>query len=179
MMLRNLLATAAEYNDGPMAIRYPRGSGRNIEWQNQMETLPIGKGRKVCDGSDIAILSLGPISTEVEKAIEQLRNDGISAAHYDMIYLKPIDTTILEEVAAKNCPIVTVEDASVNGGLGSAVSAWLSENGLERRVMRVGIPDTFIGQGSVAELYKQCGMDAMSIVNLIKNIPGIEPANSK
>lgn len=169
-MLRNLMYTASKYKDGPFAIRYPRGNGNNEHWEKPFSILPVGEGKKLCDGNDVAILSIGTILSEVVKAVEKAKDNGIEVAIYDMIYLKPIDSKILREVAEKDCPIITVEDASVKGGLASAVREWLAENGYSREVTAIGIPDDFIGQGTVAELKKLCGMDADSIYERIKKI---------
>ena len=170
MMLRNLMFTAQKRADGPFAIRYPRGSGKNTDWKQPMCELQIGKGSKLSDGTDVAVLTLGPIAYDAAKAVEMAREKGVSAAHYDMIFLKPIDEERLREVAEKNCPIVTVEDASINGGLGSAVIEWLNDNGFARKVVRLGIPDKFIAQGTPAELRKLCGFDADSIAETIINL---------
>ena len=170
MMLRNLLFTAQKRADGPFAIRYPRGSGKNTDWKQPMCELQIGKGSKLSDGTDVAVLTIGPVAYDAAKAVEMAREKGVSAAHYDMIFLKPIDEERLREVAEKNCPIVTVEDASINGGLGSAVIEWLNDNGYARKVVRLGIPDKFIAQGTPAELRKLCGFDADSIAETIINL---------
>lgn len=168
MSLRNLMLTASRHDDGPFAIRYPRGGGKNLEWRNAMSELEIGKGRKLAEGSDAVILSLGPIADEVAKAIDKLKGK-YSVAHYDMIFLKPIDEDILREAVAKNAPIFTVEDASINGGLGSAVASWLSDNNINRRLRRIAVPDEFISQGTVAQLYKQCRIDAASIAEAVED----------
>lgn len=170
MMLRNLMFTAQKRADGPFAIRYPRGSGKNTDWKQPMCELQIGKGSKLSDGTDVAVLTIGPVAYDAAKAVEMAREKGVSAAHYDMIFLKPIDEDRLREVAEKNCPIVTVEDASINGGLGSAVIEWLNDNGYARKVVRLGIPDKFIAQGTPAELRKLCGFDADSIAETIINL---------
>lgn len=170
MMLRNLMFTAQKRADGPFAIRYPRGSGKNTDWKQPMCEMEIGKGSKLSDGTDVAVLTIGPVAYDAAKAVEMAREKGVSAAHFDMIFLKPIDEDLLREVAEKNCPIVTVEDASINGGLGSAVIEWLNDNGFARKVVRLGIPDKFIAQGTPAELRKLCGFDADSIAETIINL---------
>lgn len=167
MTLRSLMYTALHHNDGPFAIRYPRGEGSNVDWQCAMKELPIGRGRELCDGDDVVIMSIGPIAGEASKAVAMLKERGISAAHYDMIFLKPIDTGLLRKGASKNCLIVTVEDGAVTGGLGSAVRRWLDDNDLHRQIINIGVPDRFIAQGTPAQLYKQCGMDAASICDAI------------
>lgn len=170
--LRNLLYTSQlPESTGPMAIRYPRGRGNMIEWHTPLKPLEKGKGENLHNGTDVTILSLGPIAQEVAKAIEQAEKTGISVAHYDMIYLKPIDTGILQEVASAGNPVITVEDASIHGGLGSAVTQWLNDNGHNNiSVHRIGVPDAFVPQGSVSELYRLCGMDAEAIFNTIVSL---------
>lgn len=168
--LRNLLFTASTLDHGPMAIRYPRGKGDNPQWRVPMQALPIGKGEKLCDGDDVAVLTIGPMASKASEAINRANeSDGIKASHYDMIYLKPIDTDILKEVAEKNCPIITVEDGIRDGGLGSAVVEWLNDNGFNRKVIRIGVPDSFVPHGKVPELMKLCGMDADAIYHAIIN----------
>lgn len=168
--LRNLLYTSQTDDYGPFAIRYPRGSGKILQWQNPMKKVEVGRGEKLTDGSDVAVLSLGPIADEVQIAIAKISKDeNISAAHYDMVFLKPIDDLIMKEVAEKNCPIITVEDGSKKGGLASAVMEWLNENGMQRRVYAIGVPDEFVAQGTVSELYHYCAMDSDAIYQQIIN----------
>lgn len=167
MMLRNLMYTALKHESGPFAIRYPRGEGRNLEWRNELEQLPIGRGKVVSDGKDVVILSIGPIAGEVAKTIDVLAKEGIKAAHYDMIFLKPIDEELLRKAADKDCLIVTVEDGAITGGLGTTVERWLVDNGYNRKVVNIGVPDKFVAQGTPAQLYKQCGMNAESICEVI------------
>lgn len=166
--LRHLLYTAQAIEHGPLSIRYPRGGGEIVDWHCPMQLIPMGKGRKLTDGnSDIAVLSIGNIGTTVAHAIEKAQAQGIDVAHYDMIFLKPIDEDILREVASKYSRIVTVENGTIVGGLGSTVMEWMNDNGYSPRIKRVGIPDKFIAQGTVAELHKLCGMDIDSIVTLL------------
>lgn len=166
--LRNLMYTAQQRENSPFAIRYPRGNGVLKDWHNDFEALTIGKGRKVQDGKDIAILSIGPIGNEVTKAINELESKGIRIAHYDMIFLKPIDEEILKEVCSKFKKIITIEDGTIVGGLGSAVVEWANDNGYKDiQVTRLGIPDAFIKQGSVKELYAQCKINAENIESTI------------
>lgn len=164
IQLRDLLySSQLPDRKGPLAIRYPRGRGHNTDWQQPMHALQRGKGVKLCDGADATVLTLGPIAREAAKAIERAREQGVEAAHYDMVYLKPLDETILQAAAESGAPIITVEDASVNGGLGSAVTEWLNSHGHNIQVQKLGVPDKFVPQGTVAELYKLCGMDADTI----------------
>lgn len=165
--LRRLMFTASTGKYGPFAIRYPRGAGMMADWRCPLEEIEIGRGRKLCDGSEVAVLSIGTIADEVRKAVEKARAEGVGVAWYDMRFLKPIDEEILKEVAALGCRIVTVEDGTVSGGLGSAVAEWMTANGHSPEIDRLGIPDRFITQGTPAELRKICGIDARSIYNTL------------
>lgn len=166
--LRNLMYTGYKENNGPFVIRYPRGKGEMADWRNEMHVLPVGKGKKLRDGDDIAILSLGPIGNEVIKAIKEIEGDGISIAHYDMIYLKPMDEELLHEVGKKFSRIITVENGVIRGGLGSAVLEFMADNGYTPKIKRIGVPDEFVEHGPISELYKLCGMDAKCIAEEIK-----------
>lgn len=176
--LRHLLYTSQlEDRKGPMAIRYPRGAGSNPDWRCPMKAIPIGRGEKLKSGTDVTVLSIGPIAAEVSKAISIAEAQGVSVAHYDMIFLKPIDDKIMQEVAASGTPVITVEDASVKGGLGAAADEWLSSRNISRSVTRIGVPDKFVTHGTVSQLYKLCGMDAEAISAAIvgaKNAKNIE-----
>lgn len=165
--LRNLMYTAQLRRRGPMAIRYPRGASDTSDWHTPFRELAIGKGEKLRDGRDVAILSIGPVAADVTKAIEM---SGADAAHYDMIFLKPLDEEIMREVAALGCGIITVEDGTVNGGLGSAVAEWMTTNGHSPDICRLGIPDRFIPQGTPAEQHHMAGFDADSISAAIKRM---------
>ena len=168
--LRNLMYTGYKISDGPFVIRYPRGKGEKSDWRNEMQILPIGKGRKLREGNDIAVLSLGPIGNEAMKAIDQIEQEGISVAHYDMIYLKPLDEALLHEVGRKFKRIITIENGVIAGGLGSAVLEFMADHGYAPQVKRIGVPDQFIEHGSIPELYKLCGMDADSIAEIIRQL---------
>ncbi len=162
--LRNLMYTALGSTPvGPFAIRYPRGSSGSLDWHNTPETLPIGRGRQLSFGDDVSIVTIGTIASEAEAAVRSLRQAGVEAAHYDMIFLKPLDTDLLDRVAASGAPVITVEDGSVKGGLGSAVAEYFAEKGYRNPVASLGIPDRFITQGSIAQLRRLCGIDADSI----------------
>lgn len=173
--LRRLMYTAQLPDKGVFVIRYPRGRGNTVDWQCELEEIPVGKGRKLKDGRDIAVLSLGPIGVEASKAIAiaELRslNDHPDAplhiAQYDMRFLKPLDKDLLHEVGRNFKKVVTVEDGVISGGLGSAVLEFFSDNGYEVEVKRIGIPDKFVMHGTVAELRKICGMDAQSISEVL------------
>ncbi|MCI8997465.1 MAG: 1-deoxy-D-xylulose-5-phosphate synthase [Muribaculaceae bacterium] len=174
--LRDLMLTASVF-DGPFAIRYPRGRGETVE-ERPMATLRVGQGEKLHDGDDLVVLSIGPVASEVERAIARAERDfGITVAHYDMMFLKPIDQEILKEVASKNVPVITVEDGTVDGGLGSAVLEWMADHNYFLSVTRKGVPDRFIPQGSPAELRRLCDFDEEGIYNCIKSIckPNTQP----
>ncbi len=168
-MLRNLMHTALHNADGPYSIRYPRGAGHIADWHNEPQLLPVGKGEKIADGTDAVVLSIGTIADNVTKALEMLKADGLSAAHYDMIFLKPIDTDILREVAAMGKPIITVEDGTINGGLGSAVAEWLADNNINLPLIRLGLPDAFVTHGTIPQLQEICGIDPKSIYLKLKD----------
>ena len=175
MELRRLMYTAQLPDKGVFVIRYPRGRGNTVDWMCELEEVPVGKGRKLKDGQDIAVLSIGPIGVEAEKAISiaELRSLNehpeapLNIAHYDMRFLKPIDEEILHEVGKNFKKVVTVEDGVITGGLGSAVLEFFADNGYELEVKRVGIPNKFVMHGTVAELQRICGMDAQSIAEVL------------
>ena len=168
--LRHLMYTSQLEGKGPFAIRYPRGGGVKVDWECEMKELPVGKGRRLADGEQLAVLSIGTIGNEVQKALAMLKEKGIFVAHYDMIFLKPIDQAILEEVAAKYRHVITVEDGTVVGGLGSRVAQWMASRPQAPRITMLGIPDEFVHQGTVAQLKAQCGIDVASIFHSIESI---------
>lgn len=162
--LRYLMHTAVYGNDGPFVIRYPRGQGELKDWECDMKILPIGKGRKIKDGDDMAVISIGPIGNTVSTAISEVEKEGYSVAHYDIIFLKPIDTELLDEIASKYKKVVTVENGVTTGGLGSAVLEYFSEKDyMNIDVTRIGLPDDFVTHGSIAELNKLCEIDVPGI----------------
>ncbi len=167
--LRNLMYTATQPDMGVFLIRYPRGKGELKEWRQPLEILPVGRGRKMKEGTDVAVITIGPIGNIARKAIELAEKEGVDAALYDMIYLKPIDEDMLHEIGRKYKKIVTVENGTVKGGLGSAVLEFMADNGYTPKVKRIGIPDEFIEHGSISELYELCGMDAESIAKVLIN----------
>ena len=165
--LRNLMFTGSQPGQGVFVIRYPRGKGELKEWRNTMEVLPKGKGRKLKEGQEVAVLSIGPIGNIANKAIALAAAAGIQAAHYDMIFLKPIDEEILHEVGRNYKRIITVENGTIRGGLGAAVAEFMTDQGYSPVIKRIGIPDAFVEHGSIPDLYKICGMDAESICSAI------------
>ena len=170
--LRRLMYTAQLPGKGTFVIRYPRGSGRlGDEWQCPLEEVQVGTGRKLKDGADLAVLTLGPLGTEAAKAIEEVeQKTGRSIAHYDMRFLKPLDEALLTEVVQKFRCIVTVEDGVRAGGFGSAVLEWVADRNADCRVVRLGLPDEFVEHGSVPELRALVGLDAAGIARTILNI---------
>jgi 1-deoxy-D-xylulose-5-phosphate synthase len=167
--LRNLMHTAVYGNEGPFVIRYPRGQGELADWQNKPEILPVGKGRKLTEGNDGALLSIGAIGNSGAKAIGMAGEKGISLAHYDMVFLKPIDEELLHDVASRYSVLITLENGTINGGLGSAVSEFLSDHNYTNvRLLRIGIPDTFITHGSISELQQIAGIDVEGILRQIE-----------
>ena len=168
--LRRLMFTAQLDGMGPWVIRYPRGCGVKEEWKCPLEKVEPGTGRKLKDGEDVAVLTLGPIGNDVAEAIAETEGSGKTtktAAHYDMRFVKPLDEKLLDEIGRKFKVVVTVEDGARNGGFGSAVMEWLQDHGYHTMVKRIGLPDHFVEHGTIAELREIIGMDNASIVNTI------------
>ncbi len=163
--LRKMMFTAQLPDKGAFVIRYPRGRGSVVDWRCPFEEIAVGKGRCLRDGSDVAVLSFGPLGAEVERVLDDL---SLSVAHYDMRFVKPLDEEILDEVGRKFKSIVTVEDGSLRGGFGSAVLEWMSDHGYTPRIKRLGLPDSFVEHGTVAELQKITGIDVESIRKAIE-----------
>ena len=165
--LRRLMYTAAQPDMGTFVIRYPRGKGSLVDWCCPLETVEVGTGRKITAGNDVAFLTIGPIGKRMETVVKEAAKHGVSVAHYDMRFLKPIDGNILREVGEKFKYIVTLEDGTVKGGLGSAVVEYMAENGYTPKVKVMGIPDAFVEHGTPEQLYKLCGMDKESVLAAI------------
>jgi 1-deoxy-D-xylulose-5-phosphate synthase len=165
--LRNLMYTSQLPDKGPFVIRYPRGRGVSVKWRQPLREIPIGKGRKLRDGQDLAIVSIGQVGNYAELAADQLEKDSVNVAHYDMRFLKPIDKDLLHEIGQKFKYVITVEDGTIVGGLGSAVMEFMNENSYYPRIKRLGIPDRFIEHGSQEELQKECGYDMQGIVDAV------------
>lgn len=164
--LRNLMFTALHHN-GPFVIRYPRGKGYVVDWRKPMEVLPIGKGRCLKKGNQLAVISIGPIGNKVADAIELLDDDKEKVAHYDLRFVKPLDTDLLNEIGDNFSKIITVEDGVLNGGVGSEILEFMSEKHYQIQVERMGIPDQFVEHGTPNELYEMLGLDAKSIYKKI------------
>lgn len=168
--LRNLMYTAQLKNQGAISIRYPRGRGVMPEWKTAFQEIEIGKGRIISEGEKIAIISIGHIGNTVIKASEKLLEENIRIGHFDMRFLKPIDEEMLHHILKNYQKIITVEDGTIIGGLGSAVLEFMSDHNYHTSVKRLGIPDKFIEQGSIAELSKECGFDAEGIYLSVKTL---------
>lgn len=168
--LRRLMYTAQLPGKGTFVIRYPRGRGVLADWHCPLEEVKVGTGRKLRDGDDIAVLSVGPVGNNVVKAVGMMENDGdgISVAHYDMRFVKPLDENLLKEVAAKFKHVITVEDGVREGGFGSAVIEWMEDNGQHPDIVRLGLPDHFVEHGTVAQLQSIVGIDAEGIRRTIE-----------
>lgn len=168
--LRNLMYTAQLPNQGPFSIRYPRGNGVMTEWKTPFKEIKVGQGRKVTSGDDIAILSIGHPGNFAQKAIAQLKRSGVSVAHYDMRFVKPLDTLLLHEIFSKFDKVITVEDGCLMGGFGSAVLEFMIDQKYKADVVRLGIPDEYIHHGTQEELWADCGFDTAAIVKTISDL---------
>lgn len=165
--LRRLMYTAQLPDKGTFVIRYPRGRGCLTDWKCPLEEIKVGTGRRIRDGKDVAILSIGPIGNIVEKAIEELNR---SIAHYDMRFVKPLDGKLLQEVAEQFKTIITIEDGAKDGGMGSAVSEWMNDHNYSPRIIRLGLSDKFVEHGTVDELFEACGISKDAIKKVIYQI---------
>jgi 1-deoxy-D-xylulose-5-phosphate synthase len=170
--LRNLMYTAQLENKGPFSIRYPRGNGVMTEWKTPFKEIKVGTGRKVTNGEDIAILSIGHPGNFAQEAIQELKDLGVSAAHYDMRFVKPIDEVMLHEVFTKFKKVITVEDGCLMGGFGSAVVEFMADQGYSSQIIRLGIPDEYIHHGTQEELWADCGFDKNAIIQTVKKMLG-------
>ena len=169
--LRNLMYTAQLDNKGPFMIRYPRGKGILSDWKNEMTELPIGKGEMLREGKNIAIVGVGPILYTAEKAIERFEKENVDAkiGLYDLKFLKPLDDELLHSIGKNYSLIYTIEDGTIIGGVGSAVEEWMMDNGYQPKIVRLGLPDTFVEHGSQAELFGMLELDAEGIYKRMRN----------
>ena len=165
--LRRMMFTAQQPNMGTFVIRYPRGRGMLTDWKCPLESIPVGKGRRLREGDDVALVTIGPIGKSVAGAIDEAAKQGVSVAHYDMRFLKPIDTELLHEIGRKFKYIVTLEDGVIKGGLASAVIEFMAENRYTPAIHPMGIPDIFVEHGASAELYRECRMDTPAVLEAI------------
>ncbi len=169
--LRRLMYTAQLPDQGPFVIRYPRGRGTTVKWECPLEAVPVGKGQKLKDGTDIALISLGPIGNTAAQAIAsaEARSER-SIAHYDLRFLKPLDEEMLDEIGKRFRKIVTIEDGVLQGGMGSTILEFMADRGYSPAVQRIGLPDRFVQHGTPQELYHLCGMDAEQIEEKLLSI---------
>jgi len=168
--LRNLMYTSQLENKGPFSIRYPRGRGVMPEWKTPFKEIPIGKGREIKKGTEVAILSIGHVGNYVVEATKKLEKKHIDIGHYDMRFVKPIDEDLLHYIGKNYKAIITVEDGTVTGGFGSAVLEFMNDHSYNLKIKRLGVPDKFIDHGTVEELHKECGFDAEGIIKVVKSM---------
>ena len=168
--LRNLMFTAQQDDMGPFVIRYPRGNGVMTEWKTKFKSIKPGSGRRIKTGNDIAILTIGHVGNYAVMTCEALEADGISVAHYDMRFIKPLDEMLLHEVFKKFDKVITVEDGCIMGGMGSAVLEFMSDNNYSAQVIRLGIPDTIIEHGEQPQLHEECGYHPKGIAAAARKI---------
>lgn len=174
--LRNLMYSAS-LHEGPYSIRYPRGSGVMIDWKTPLQKIPVGQGRIIKEGEEVAILSIGHIGNYVAKACEILAEEGINPAHYDMRFVKPLDSALLHEIFGKFKKVITLEDGCIMGGFGSAILEWMADHDYQAQIKRLGIPDDVIEHGEQIELHRECGFDPLGIAEAVKSLSEIEQAN--
>jgi len=170
--LRNLMYTAQLPNQGPFSIRYPRGKGVMVDWQTPFEEIPVGQGRQLGDGDEVAILTIGHVGNFATKAIEELET--YSIAHYDMRFVKPLDEKLLHQIFKKHSKVITVEDGCIQGGFGSAIIEFMADHNYQAQIKRLGIPDKYVEHGTQAELWRECDYDTQAIVETIQQIVGVK-----
>ena len=177
--LRNLMFTAQLENKGPFSIRYPRGNGVMTDWKTPFKEIKVGTGRKVCSGEDIAILSIGHPGNFAQEAIALMKESGISIAHYDLRFVKPLDAVLLHEVFTKFKKVITVEDGCLMGGFGSAIIEFMVDQKYNSEIVRLGIPDEYVHHGTQEELWEDCGFDAKAIVKAVEKMLSIKVVEKK
>lgn len=173
--LRNMMYTAQQENMGPFTIRYPRGNGVLPDWKRPLNALEIGKGRKICDGEDVAILTIGHVGNFAIEACKELGSDGINPAHYDLRFVKPLDAVLLHDVFTRFKNVITIEDGCLQGGMGSAVLEFMSDHNYKANVIRLGIPDEVVEHGEQPELWALCGYDTAAIIQAVKKLAVSRP----
>lgn len=168
--LRNLLYSATGEEYGATVIRYPRGEGAGVPWRGEeFSSIPVGKARLLHEGRGIAVLSIGPVGGAAAEAVRRAADEGIEVLHYDMRFIKPLDSEALADACSRADHIITVEDGAITGGLHGAVAEYIADNGLGCKLTPLGIPDRFIEHGTPAQLYSECGFDAEAILRAIKD----------
>ncbi len=173
--LRDMMYTAQLLREGDaFTIRYPRGQGVMPEWRTEMKKMTIGTGRKISDGEEVAILTLGHIGNYAITAKEVLAEEGLNPAHYDMRFVKPLDEELLHDIFRNFKKVVTVEDGCLMGGFGSAVLEFMAENGYAAKVTRLGIPDRIVEHGTQEQLHAECNFDAEGIAKAVRALAGVK-----
>jgi 1-deoxy-D-xylulose-5-phosphate synthase len=168
--LRNLMYTAQLEDKGPFSIRYPRGNGVMVDWKRTFKEIEIGKGRKICDGEDVAILTIGHVGNFAVSACKELNSEGMYPAHYDLRFVKPLDEALLHEVFKRYTTVITVEDGCLQGGMGSAVLEFMADHKYKADLIRLGIPDEVVEHGEQAELWAICEYDTQAIINTVRRV---------
>jgi 1-deoxy-D-xylulose-5-phosphate synthase len=169
--LRNLMYTAQlDSTKLPFVIRYPRGEGVMPEWRTEMKEITIGTGRKLKEGKDIAILSFGHPGNFAAAAIRDLKQEEIYPGHYDLRFAKPLDEELLHEACSRYEKLVTVEDGSIKGGIGSAILEFMAQHGYKNEVRILGIPDRLVEHGTPKELHKECGYDTQALIEAVRKM---------
>lgn len=176
--LRNLMFSAQLEAKGPFTIRYPRGNGVMTDWKTPFKEIKTGKGRKITNGEDIAILSIGHPGNFAQEAIANMSDSGISIAHYDMRFVKPLDEMLLHEIFSKFKKIITIEDGCIMGGFGSAIIEFMVDQKYQSEVVRLGIPDEYIHHGTQEELWDECGFDVAAIITTIEKLVSITQSST-
>ena len=172
--LRNLMYTAQLKEHGPFSIRYPRGKGVMVDWEQPFEELTIGEGRQIAEGNELAILTIGHPGNFATKAREKMEQKGYSVAQYDMRFVKPLDEKLLHQIFKKHNKVITVEDGCVQGGFGSAVLEFMADHNYNVQVKRLGVPDSFIQHGTQDELWRECNYDVQAIQEAIQQMVGVK-----
>jgi 1-deoxy-D-xylulose-5-phosphate synthase len=169
--MRNLMFTALHFKKGPFVIRYPRGKGSIVDWRNEMTVLPIGKGEMLKAGKDLAVITIGTMANVAQEAIKLIESETkLTIAHYDIRFLKPIDKELLHEIATNYKQVLTIEDGVIDGGFGSSVLEFMSDNNYKINVKRLGVKDTFVEHGTPDELYQLLGLDVNGVKSEIEKI---------
>ena len=176
--LRNLMFSAQLEDKGPFTIRYPRGNGVMLDWKTPFKEIKTGKGRKITNGEDIAILSIGHPGNFAQEAIAKMSDSVISIAHYDMRFVKPLDEMLLHEIFSKFKKIITIEDGCIMGGFGSAIIEFMVDQKYQSEVVRLGIPDEYIHHGTQEELWDECGFDVAAIIKTIEKLVSIKHSST-
>ena len=170
VQLRHLMRSACFEWSGPIAIRYPRGSGAVIDWRQPMQSYPYAKSRVLCSGEDLTFLSLGPLGVAVSRVVERLRREGYAVGHVDLVFAKPLDDETLEQVFRQSKRIITIEEGCLNGGVGSGILQLAMERGYTTKIKSLGLPDEFIAHGTPSEQRKYCGLDEEAIYQTAKEL---------